>query len=124
MLGCGKGRAGGLPFSAAPPALSAARRTAFFVLPAGAPFCPVCSSPPDRRKFTFSIWIVRHPPISAIPSQMIVKFYCQTLWPQPFTSHVMRYDYELNLELDNSFDKPDKKQVFLSVKGALHSKHK
>jgi len=53
---------------------------------------------------------------------MIVKFYCQTLWPQPFTSLVMRY--ELNLELDNSRVKPDKKQVLLSVKGALHSKHK
>jgi len=55
-------------------------------------------------------------------SQMIVKFDCQTLWPQSFTSHVMRY--ELNQELDNSRDKPDKKQVLLSVKGALHSKHK
>jgi len=50
---------------------------------------------------------------------MIVKFYRQTLWRQPFISHVIRY--ELNLELDNSRDKPDKKQVLLSVKGALHS---
>jgi len=55
-------------------------------------------------------------------SQMIVKFYRLCLRPQPFTSHVMRY--ELNLELDNSRDKPDKKQVLLSFKGALHSKHK
>ena len=53
---------------------------------------------------------------------MIVKFYRQTLWPQPFTSYVMRY--ELNLEFDNSRDKPEKKQVLLSVKSALHSKHK
>jgi len=53
---------------------------------------------------------------------MIVKFDCQSLWPQPLTSHVIRY--ELNLELDNSCDKPDKKQVLLSVKGALHSKPK
>jgi len=53
---------------------------------------------------------------------MIVKFYRQTLWPQPFTSHVMRY--ELNPELDNSHDQPDKKQVLLSAKGALHSKYK
>ena len=52
-------------------------------------------------------------------SQMIVRFYRQT---QSFTSHVIWY--ELNLELDNSRDKPDKKQVLLSVKGALHSKHK
>jgi len=53
---------------------------------------------------------------------MIVKFCRQTLWPQPFTSHVIRY--ELNLELDNSCDKPDKKQVLLSVKGALHLEYK
>jgi len=53
---------------------------------------------------------------------MIVRFYRQTLWPQLFTSHVMRY--ELNRELDNSRDKSDKKQVLLSVEGALHSKHK
>ena len=32
--------------------------------------------------------------------------------------------HELNLELDNSRDKSDKKQVLLSVKGALHSKYK
>jgi len=32
--------------------------------------------------------------------------------------------YELNLEFDNSRDKPEKKQVLLSVKSALHSKHK
>jgi len=33
--------------------------------------------------------------------------------------------HELNLELDNSRDKPDKKQVLLSFKlGALYSKHK
>jgi len=50
-------------------------------------------------------------------SQMIVKFYRQTLWPQSFTSHVMRH--ELNLELDNSCAKPDKKQVLLSFKGAF-----
>jgi len=55
-------------------------------------------------------------------SQKIVIFYRQTLWPQSFTSLVMRY--ELNLELDKSRDKPDKKQVILSVKGALHSKYK
>jgi len=53
-------------------------------------------------------------------SQTIVTFYGQTLWPQP--CHVMRH--ELNLELDNSRDKSDKKQVLLSVKGALHSKYK
>jgi len=41
-------------------------------------------------------------------SQMIVKFYRQILWPQPFTSRMMQH--ELNLELDNSRDKPDKKQ--------------
>jgi len=35
---------------------------------------------------------------------MIVKFYLQTLWPQP--CHVMRH--ELKLELDNSRDKSDK----------------
>jgi len=45
---------------------------------------------------------------------MIVRFYRQTLWPQSFTSHVMRY--ELNLVLDKSRDKPDKKQVLLSFK--------
>ena len=55
-------------------------------------------------------------------SQMIVKFYHQTLWPQPFTSHVMQH--ELNLEVDTSHDKPDKNQVLLSFKGALYSKHK
>jgi len=54
-------------------------------------------------------------------SQMIVKFYRQTLWPQPFTSRVMQH--EQNLELDNSRDKPDKKQILLSFKGALYSKH-
>jgi len=53
---------------------------------------------------------------------MIVKFYRQSLWPQPFTSHVMQH--ELNLEVDNSRDKPDKNQVLLSFKGALYSKHK
>jgi len=53
---------------------------------------------------------------------MIVKFYCQTLWSQPFTSRVMQH--ELNLEVDTSRDKPDKKQVLLSFKGALYSKHK
>jgi len=54
---------------------------------------------------------------------MIVKFYRQTLWPHPFTSRVMQH--ELNLELDNSRDKPDKKQILLPFKiGALYSKHK
>ena len=53
---------------------------------------------------------------------MIVKIYCQTLWPQPFTSHVIIY--ELNLELANSRDKSDKKQVLLSVKCELHSEYK
>jgi len=52
---------------------------------------------------------------------MIVKFYRQALWPQPFTSHVMQH--ELNLELDNSRDKPDKKQILLCFKGALYSQH-
>jgi len=54
---------------------------------------------------------------------MIMKFYenFQTLWPQPFTSHVMQHG--LNLELDNSRDKPDEKQILLSFKGALYSKH-
>jgi len=52
---------------------------------------------------------------------MIVKFYRQTLWPQPFSSRMMQH--ELNLELDNSRDKPDKKQVLLSFKVALYSKH-
>jgi len=52
---------------------------------------------------------------------MIIKFYRQTLWSQPFTSHVMQH--ELNLELDNSRDKPDKKQILLSFKGAPYSKH-
>jgi len=42
-------------------------------------------------------------------SHMIVKFYRQTLWPQTFTSRMMQH--ELNMELDNSRDKPDKKQV-------------
>jgi len=55
-------------------------------------------------------------------SQIIVKFYRETWWPQPFISRVMQH--ELNLELDNSGDKPDKKQVLLSFKGALYSKHK
>jgi len=54
-------------------------------------------------------------------SQIIVKFYRQTSWPQPFTSRVMQH--ELNLELDNSRDKPDKNQILLSFKGALYSKH-
>jgi len=31
--------------------------------------------------------------------------------------------HELNLELDNSRDKPDKKQILLSFKGALYSEH-
>ena len=52
---------------------------------------------------------------------MIVKFYRQTLWPQTFTRHVMQH--ELNMELDNSRDKPDKKQILLSFKGALYSEH-
>jgi len=43
-------------------------------------------------------------------SQMIVKFCHQTLWPQSFTSHVMRY--ELNLELDNSRDNPEKNRFY------------
>jgi len=55
-------------------------------------------------------------------SQMIVRFYLQTLWSQSFTSHVMKY--ELNLELDNSRDKLDKIQVLLSVEDVLHSKYK
>jgi len=59
-----------------------------------------CFFPPLAGLFTFIL----------DTSQMIVKFYCQTLWPQSFTSHVMRY--ELNLELDNSRDKPDKKTSF------------
>jgi len=71
-----------------------------------------CFFPPLVGLFTFTL----------DTSQMIMKFYCQTMWPQPFTSRVMRY--ELNLELDNSRVKPDRKQVLLSVKGALHSKHK
>ena len=51
---------------------------------------------------------------------MIVKFYRQTLWPQLFTSHVIRY--ELNLELDNSRDKPETNTITKNkyVKGALH----
>jgi len=53
---------------------------------------------------------------------MIVKFHRQTLWPQQFTSRVMQH--ELNLEVDNSRDKLDKKKVLLSFKGALYSKHK
>jgi len=32
--------------------------------------------------------------------------------------------HKLNLEVDNSRDKPDKNQVLLSFKGALYSKHK
>jgi len=52
-----------------------------------------------------------------LTSQMIVKW---SLWPQP--CHMMRH--EMNLELDNSRDKSDKKLVLLSVKGALHSKYK
>jgi len=53
---------------------------------------------------------------------MIVKFYRQTLWPQPFISRVMQH--EPDIELDNNRDKPDKKQVSLSFKGAFYSKHK
>ena len=62
VLGCGKGRSGGLPFSAARPALFAARRTAFLCSP---PFCLVfCAA---RQQFTFIIW--KHgPPISVIPN--------------------------------------------------------
>jgi len=52
---------------------------------------------------------------------MIVKSYRQALWSQPFTSRVMQH--ELNLELDNSRDKQDKKQILLSFRGALYSKH-
>jgi len=55
-----------------------------------------CFFPPLAGLFTFIL----------DTSQMIVKFYRQTLWSQPFTSHVMRH--ELNLELDNSRDKLDK----------------
>ena len=70
-----------------------------------------CFFPPLAGLFTFIL----------DTSQMIVKFYRQTLWPQPFTSHVMQH--ERNLELDNSCDKPNKKQVLLFFKGALYSKH-
>jgi len=71
--------------------------------------------------------IIFFPPLAGFTfildtSQMIVKFYRQTLWPQPFISHMKRY--ELNLDLDNNRDKPDKKQVSLSFKGAFYLKQK
>jgi len=45
-----------------------------------------------------------------------------TLILETFTSRMMQH--ELNMELDNSRDKPDKKQVWLSFRGELYSKHK
>jgi len=60
-LGCGKGQAGGLPFSAV-------RRTAFFVQPAGPLFCLVCSSPPKIHLFCLETqpFSPPGPPISVI----------------------------------------------------------
>jgi len=56
-------------------------------------------------------------------SQTIVKFHGQTSWSHPSTSRVMRR--ELNLELDNSRDKPEENKFqILSVNGASHSKQK
>ena len=42
-LGCGKRRAGGLPFSAAHPALFYSQPDLLFVQPVGPPFCLLCS---------------------------------------------------------------------------------
>ena len=62
-LGCGKGRAGGLPFSAACPALFRSPPHRLFVQPAGPPFCLVfCAA---RRQFTFFIW--KHGPPARRP---------------------------------------------------------
>ena len=53
-LGCGKGRSGGLPFSAARPALFRSPPHRLFMQPAGPPFCLVfCAA---RRQFTFFTW--------------------------------------------------------------------
>ena len=51
----GKGLAGGLPFSAARPTLFSSPPDCLYVLPAGLPFCFLCSTP-ARRQFTFFIW--------------------------------------------------------------------
>jgi len=49
-LGCGKGRSGRLPFSAARPALFRSPPHRLFVQPAGLPFCLVfCAARPARQ---------------------------------------------------------------------------
>jgi len=64
-----KGEPEGWPFSAVRPPFSAARRTAFFVQPAGTPFCLVCSSPSKIHLFHLETQPARPagPPISVIP---------------------------------------------------------
>ena len=49
-----------------------------------------------------------------ITSQISVKFYCETSWPQLFTSCVMRR--ELKVEPDNSLDKPKKNKFHCVTK--------
>ena len=64
-----KGGPEGWPFSVVRPPFSAARRTAFFVQPAGTPFCLVCSSPSKIHLFHLETQPARPagPPISVIP---------------------------------------------------------
>jgi len=86
-----------------------------------------CVVPISRQAYILIITINDHyffPTLAGLftfildKSQMIVKFYRQTLRPQPFTSRVMQH--ELNLELNNSRDKLDKTEVLLSFKGTLY----
>jgi len=73
-LGCGKGRSGGLPFSAARPALFRSSPHRLFVQPAGPPFCLVfCAArqPAHSSRFSFGNMALQParpagPPISVI----------------------------------------------------------
>ena len=73
-LGCGKGRAGGLPFSAARPAVFRSPPPRLFVQPTSLPFCLVfCAArqPADSSRFSFGNMALKparlaSPPISVI----------------------------------------------------------
>jgi len=88
-LGCGKGRSGGLPFSAARPALFCSPPHRLFVQPAGPPFYLVfCAArqPTDSSRFSFGNMALQ-PTWPAAPPISVIR-YANGFW---FDSHLADY---------------------------------